>query len=79
MAHYQRDKLISVRVNARLLNEVKKIIDNKTEVYEGYGGRKLYTYHDSKRPNTWDKFTIADLLEEKLEEYINEQSPSAQK
>ena len=79
MAHYQRDKLISVRVNARLLNEVKKIIDSKTEVHEIYGGRKIYSYHDRKRPYSWDKFTIADLLEEKLEEYINEQTPSAQK
>ena len=79
MAHYQRDKLISVRVNSRLLNEVKKIIDSKTEVHEIYGGRKLYSYHDSRRPNIWDKFTLADLLEEKLEEYINEQTPSAQK
>ena len=79
MAHYQRDKLISIRVNGHLLNEVKKIIDSKTQVFEGYGARKLYAYSDSKRPYSYDKFTIADLLEEKLEEYINEQTPSAQK
>lgn len=80
MGHYlHRDKLISVRVNERLLNKVKEIIDSKTEVHEGYGARKSYTYHDQKRPYKYDKFTVADLLEEKLKEYINEQTPSAQK
>ena len=79
MAHYQRDKLISIRVNKRLLDQAKRIIESKTQVYEGYGTRKIYSYQDSKRPYTYDKFTIADLLEEKLEEYINEQAPSAQK
>ena len=79
MAHHQRDKLISIRVNGHLLNEVKKIIDSKTQVHEGWGARKYYTYSDSKRPYSYDKFTIADIFEEKLEEYINEQTPLAQK
>ena len=80
MGHYlNRDKLISVRVNERLLNKVKEIIENNTEVYAGYGTRKFYTYHDKKRPYKHDKFTVADLLEEKLKEYIEEQTPSAQK
>ena len=75
-----RDKIISIRVNSKLLEKVKTKIDSKTTVYEGYGARKIYTYHDSKRPYSYDKFTIADLLEEKLKEYLEEtETPSAQK
>ena len=75
----QRDKLISVRVNNQLLEQVKKAIDKKTQVVEGWGGRKTYYYRDSSRPYAYDKFTIADLLEEALEKYLEEQTPSAQK
>ena len=79
MGHYlRRDKLISVRVNKQLLDKVKEIIDSKTEVDEGYGGRKIYTYHDKKRGYKYEKLNVADLLEEKLKEYIEEQTPSAQ-
>ncbi len=75
----QRDKLISIRVNSKLLEQVKKIIDAKTEVREGWGARKIYYYRDEKRPYEYDKFTIADLLEEAMEKYLEEQTPSAQK
>ena len=68
----QRDKLISVRVNAKLLEEVKQKISTKTTVYEGWCARKTYHYHDSKRPQATDKFTVADLLEEAMEKYLEE-------
>ena len=68
----QRDKLISVRVNAKLLEEVKQKISTKTTVYESWGARKIYHYHDSKRPHNTEKFTIADLLEEAMEKYLEE-------
>ncbi|MBR2622423.1 MAG: hypothetical protein IKC97_08660, partial [Clostridia bacterium] len=78
--YMQRDKLISIRVNSKLFNEVKKLIDSRTTVSESWGARKIYHYSDKKRPYSYDKFTVADLLEEKLQEYLNEEkTPSAQK
>ena len=68
-----RDKVISIRVNSKLLAKVKAVIDSKTEVTECWD-RKIYRYHDEKRPNVYDKFTIADLFEEKLREYLKEQN-----
>ena len=75
----QRNKLISVRVNSQLLEQVKRAIDKKTNVVESWGNRKVYYYRDSNRPHAYDKFTIADLLEEAMEKYLEEQTPSAQK
>ena len=78
--YLQRDKLISIRVNSKLLAKVKKLIDSRTTVTESWGTRKIYHYNDKKRPYSYDKFTVADLLEEKLQEYLNEEeTPSAQK
>ena len=78
--YYGRDKIISIRVNSKLLEEVKTKIESKTTVYDSYGCRKIYTYHDSKRPYSYDKFTIADLLEEKLKEYLEgTEEPRGQK
>ena len=68
-----RDKVITIRVNSRLLEDVKCVIDSKTEV-SNFWDRKYYRYHDEKRPNVYDKFTIADLFEEKLREYLEEQN-----
>lgn len=68
----RRDKVISVRVNSKLLDEVNAAIMSKTEVWEGTR-RTYYDYKDEKRPYKHDKFTVADLLEEKLREYLNEQ------
>ena len=78
--YMQRDKLISIRVNSKLLTKVKELIDKRTTVSESWGARKIYHYSDKKRPYSYAKFTIADLLEEKLLEYLNEEdAPQAQK
>lgn len=69
----RRDKVISVRVNSKLLDEVNVAIMSKTEVWEG-SRRTYYNYKDEKRPYKHDKLTVADLLEEKLREYLDEKN-----
>lgn len=67
----KRDKIISVRVNSDLLRQVKDRIASLTDVFSG-SKRTYYTYQDLKRPNFYDQFTVSDLLEEKLKEYLAE-------
>lgn len=64
----KRDKIISVRVDSNLLDEVQKIIDSRTQVFEARG-IKHYHYKDEKG-YSHDKYTIADLLEQAMREYI---------
>lgn len=64
----KRDKIISVRVNSALLDEVQKIIDSRTFVYE-IRGINHYCYKDEKG-QSHDKYTIADLLESAMRIYI---------
>lgn len=66
-----RDKVISIRVNSNLLEKVNKKIDSHTTVYRGV--RNIYFYHDGIR-SFYDKFSLADLFEEKLKEYLLETS-----
>lgn len=67
----KRDKLISLRVNSDLLEKVNNKIMSKTTIIQG-SRRNYYHYHDDKRSGHFDKFTIADLLEEKLRSYLQE-------
>lgn len=64
----KRDKIISVRVNSDLLDKVQKIIDSRTYIIE-VRGRNIYHYKDENR-HTHDKYTIADLLESAMNEYV---------
>lgn len=64
----KRDKIISLRVNGELLSKVQEIIDRRTDVFE-FRGRKHYTYKDGTK-TSYDKFTVADLLENAMQEYI---------
>ena len=64
----KRDKIISVRVNSTLLEQVQKIIDSRTQSYE-LRGVNHYIYKD-ENGNRHDKYTIADLLESAMREYI---------
>ncbi len=64
----KRDKIISVRVNSDLLDKVQKIIDSRTYIIE-VRGRNIYHYKDENR-HTQDKYTIADLLESAMNEYV---------
>ena len=67
-----RDKNISVRVDSKLYEEFLKIVESKTEVYHGWGSRRIYNYRDPLLPYHYDKFTIADLVELALRKYIEE-------
>ena len=64
----RRDKIISVRVNSSLLEQVQAIIDSRTTVTE-YIGIKHYHYID-ENGYSHDKYTIADLLESAMRHYI---------
>ena len=64
----RRDKIITVRVNSKLFDEVQKIIDSHTYGFE-LRGRNHYRYTDEKH-TYHGKYTIADLLESAMEEYI---------
>ena len=66
-----RDKLISIRVDQKLYNKFIKIVDEHTKVYDSWGSRKMYDYCDPLLPHHYNKFTIADLLEIALKEYID--------
>lgn len=64
----RKDKIITVRVNSELFDEVQKIIDSHTYVFEWHG-RNHYRYKDEKGISH-KKYTIADLLESAMKEYI---------
>ena len=64
----RRDKIISVRVDSSLLNEVQKIIDSRTYSYE-LRGRNHYRYKD-ENGTAYEKYTIADLLESAMKAYV---------
>ena len=64
-----RDKLISIRVNSRLLEQFNAIVQTKTQV-STYYGRKIITYEGKETYAGGGKFTVSDLLEKSLEEYI---------
>ena len=74
----KRDKVISVRVNSDLYNRVLKSIESRTIVYKLWNSN-YYEYRDHKRRYFRGKFTVAELLEEKFEEYLAEQISSAEK
>ena len=60
-----RDKIISVRVDSALLSKFESIVKSKTKV-ETYYGKKIIYYE-----GVCDgKYSIADLLESALIEYI---------
>ena len=60
-----RDKLISVRVDSTLLAKFENIVKSKTKI-EVYYGKKII-YYEGVRDG---KYSIADLLESALLEYI---------
>lgn len=64
----KRDKIISVRVDSTLLDKVQKIIDSRTTVIE-YRKLKHYHYID-ENGYSHEKYTIADLLESAMKQYI---------
>ena len=68
-----RDKLISIRVDSRLLSKFESIVKSKTQV-RTYYGRKIIEYEGRATYSGGGKYSIADLLESSLEEYIKNNS-----
>ena len=64
-----RDKLISIRVNSRLFDEFNAIVKSKTRV-STYYGRKFIEYEGKMTYEGGGKYTVSDLLESALEEYV---------
>lgn len=69
----RRDKIISLRQNSKLLNKVQTIIDKHTTVEEIYN-HKYYKCNLGKPAFLSNKFTIADIVEEALEEFVKKHS-----
>ena len=70
MYYGQRDKLISIRVSSKLLNEAKKIIDSYTSVSHSRGGRNIYYTHVPCFCSGWSKLSIADIFEQALKDFV---------
>ena len=68
--NYQRDKVITIRVNSELLDQAQKIIDSYTTVSHGRGGRNIYDCRMPGAYSHWEKFSMADLFERSLKEFI---------
>ena len=73
-----RDKVISLRVNSKLLGKVNDVISSRTQSFTGRGGRNYYTYRDGSG-FAYDKFTVADLLEDAMKKYVAEAQPEGAK
>ena len=63
----------SVKVNKDLLEKFEKIVDDNTRRWE-YAGRVHYDCKFSGSGFYSGKFTVADLLEKALEQFIKENS-----
>lgn len=69
----KRDKIISVRVNEELYNEVQKIISERTQsftVYYRNTTKNIYEYHGAESKSPFGKFTVADIIENAFKEFI---------
>ena len=71
-----RDKVISLRVNSELLRKVNDVISSRTTKLTVHGGRNYYIYLDCN--GAQDKFTVADLLEDAMKEYVAEAEGQAE-
>ncbi len=66
----RRDKQISMKVNSDLINKFNVIIDRVTRKVD-LGYKTLYSCTFPDKPHSYyDKYTIADLLEEALRDFI---------
>lgn len=66
----KRDKIISVRVSSELLAEAQKRIDSYTKVYSGIGKQNWYSCNLPGSNITWGKFSMADLFEKALKDFV---------
>ena len=67
----KRDKIITLRQDSNLLKQVQEIIDKHTRVEESYHHK--YYYCDLA-PRGWlsNKYTIADILEKALIDFVEQ-------
>ena len=75
-----RDKIITIRVSSKLLKQVQERIDSYTTTYTKRGNRKGYETKFPNQNKTYEKYSIADLLEKALIKFIEEvpeRSPGA--
>ena len=73
----KRDKNISIRVNSKLLEQVNKIIETNTYTIKSRYGTTLGYLNELKgKYNDYQKyrrkFSVADLLEIAMTEFIND-------
>lgn len=69
----KRTKIISVRVNEELYNKVQEEIkknETKYTVYYANTIRNRYKHTDKDGREHYDKFTIADIVENAFKEFI---------
>lgn len=69
----KRDKIITVRVNEEIYNQVVKIINEKTTkftVYYRNTKRNIYNYNGEENHSCYTKFSIADLIEIAFNDFI---------
>lgn len=68
----KRDKIISIRVDSSLYDsfqaEVKRMTHESDLWYQS-----RYYYSDGIRTSSFNKFTVADLLEEAMKKYLEEE------
>jgi len=68
-----RDKNISIRVDSKKLDKFKEIVDKNTSV-NNYYSHKYYTCKFGKQSWLSNKYSLADLVEEALEQFITDNS-----
>lgn len=71
-----RDKLISVRVDSSLYNKVNKLIEENTTRRDYIRSRVYWNKLPGKYSgyDYWHKFSVADLLEIAMNEFIKDVS-----
>lgn len=70
----KRDKVITLRVRSDLYNKANEIIENNTKTYETYKTKRYFNNLPDKYRDLYriSKFSIADLLEMALKEFIKD-------
>ena len=70
----KRDKVITLRVRSDLYNKANEIIENNTKTYETYKTKRYFNNLPAKYRDLYriSKFSIADLLEKALKEFIED-------
>lgn len=68
----KRDKVISIRVNSDLLEQFQEEV-KKCTLTSDIWGRSRYYYSDGIRRSDFYQFTLADLLEEAMVKYLEEE------